>query len=62
MDIGIPREISIEEKRISLAPQGVYTLIRDGNEVYIEKGAGLDSEDPGLVANKRFKRRSSISL
>ena len=42
MDIGIPREIQIEEKRISLAPQGVYSLIREGHRVYIEKDAGLD--------------------
>jgi len=42
MDIGIPKEIQIEEKRISLAPQGVYSLVKEGHRVYIEKGAGLD--------------------
>lgn len=42
MNIGIPKEILIEEKRISLAPQGVYSLIKEGHKVFIEKGAGLD--------------------
>lgn len=42
MNIGIPKEISIEEKRIFLAPQGIYSLVKDGHKVYIEKGAGLD--------------------
>ncbi|MEE4310620.1 MAG: alanine dehydrogenase [candidate division KSB1 bacterium] len=42
MDIGIPKEISIEEKRISLTPQGVYTLVNEGHRVYIEKDAGKD--------------------
>lgn len=41
MDIGIPQEISIEEKRISLTPQGIYTLTKAGHHVYIEQGAGL---------------------
>lgn len=42
MNIGIPKEISIEEKRIFLAPQGIYSLVKEGHKVYIEKGAGLD--------------------
>jgi len=42
MNIGIPKEISIEEKRIFLTPQGIYNLVKEGHHVYIEKGAGLD--------------------
>lgn len=42
MTIGIPKEVSIEEKRISLTPQGVYTLVKEGHQVFIEKGAGTD--------------------
>jgi len=43
MNIGIPKEISSEEKRISLTAHGVYSLVKEGHNVYIEKGAGVDS-------------------
>ena len=43
MNIGIPKEILAEERRISLTAQGVYSLVKEGHKVYIEKGAGLDS-------------------
>jgi alanine dehydrogenase len=43
MNIGIPKEILSEEKRISLTAQGVYSLVKEGHNVYIEKNAGLDS-------------------
>lgn len=42
MNIGIPKETLAEERRISLTPQGVYSLVKDGNKVYIEKDAGKD--------------------
>ncbi len=43
MNIGIPKEIFADEKRISLTAQGVYSLVKEGHNVYIEKGAGIDS-------------------
>ncbi|MBC8183226.1 alanine dehydrogenase [candidate division KSB1 bacterium] len=43
MNIGIPKEILSEEKRISLTAQGVYSLVKEGHNVYIEKGAGVES-------------------
>ncbi len=43
MRIGIPKEITFEEKRIVLAPAGVDSLIKSGHTVYIEKGAGEES-------------------
>ncbi len=43
MNIGIPKEIMAEERRISLTAQGVYSLIKEGHNVLIEKGAGADS-------------------
>jgi len=43
MNIGIPKEILVEERRISLTAQGVYSLVKEGHKVYIEKGAGKDS-------------------
>jgi len=40
MDIGIPKEISAEERRVALTPVGVYALSQRGHNVYVEKGAG----------------------
>lgn len=41
--IGIPREITLQEKRVSLVPSSVLTLTNRGHEVIIETGAGLAS-------------------
>jgi len=41
--IGIPREISNEERRVALAPGGVSALVANGHEVFIETGAGLQA-------------------
>jgi len=41
--IGIPREVSNEERRVALAPSGVSTLVANGHEVYVEKQAGLQA-------------------
>jgi alanine dehydrogenase len=38
--IGVPREVANEERRVSLAPSGVSTLVANGHEVYVEEGAG----------------------
>lgn len=42
--IGIPKENSIDEKRVSLTPGGVSILRANGHEVFIEKGAGEDAK------------------
>ena len=44
MRIGIPKETLHEEKRVALSPAGVDTLVRAGHTVYIETGAGLNSQ------------------
>ncbi len=41
--IGVPGERSNEERRVSLAPSGVETLVASGHEVYVESGAGDNS-------------------
>jgi len=41
MRIGVPREISNEERRVALAPSGITTLVNAGHEVYVESEAGL---------------------
>lgn len=43
MRIGIPREIKPLEGRVGLIPAACAGLVRDGHEVFIEKGAGLKS-------------------
>ena len=40
MRIGVPKELKKDEFRVSLAPDGVRALKRDGHEVYVERGAG----------------------
>lgn len=41
--IGIPKEIILQEKRVSLVPSSIHTLTSRGHEVIIETGAGLAS-------------------
>jgi alanine dehydrogenase len=43
LQIGIPKESSFQENRVSLTPDSVGLLIANGNSVIIEKGAGLAS-------------------
>ncbi len=43
MRIGIPKETHHEEKRVSLAPAGVDTLVKYGHTVFIETKAGEGS-------------------
>lgn len=40
LKIGLPKESSNEETRVSLTPAGVSILVRNGHEVLIERGAG----------------------
>lgn len=44
LKIGIPKENSIDEKRVSLTPGGVSVLRANGHEVFIEKGAGEEAK------------------
>src|SRR5690606_12356585 len=41
--IGVPREISNEERRVALAPSGVSMLVAGGHEVFVEAGAGCQA-------------------
>ena len=41
--IGIPKEISYQERRICLTPDAVYSLTSHGHRVMIEAGAGLSA-------------------
>src|ERR1041384_4270120 len=42
--IGLPREISLSENRISLTPDAVALLVNNGHEVYVETKAGEGSK------------------
>lgn len=39
--IGVPKEVSSQENRVSLVPDGVALLCRNGHQVIVEAGAGL---------------------
>ena len=40
LSIGIPKESSLQEKRVALTPESVELLINCGHKVYVEKDAG----------------------
>ncbi len=43
MIIGVPKEIKVGEKRVSMTPQGVDALVSHRHSVLVEKGAGEGS-------------------
>jgi alanine dehydrogenase len=42
--IGLPKEVSLQENRISLTPDAVALLVNNGHEVWVENKAGVDSK------------------
>ncbi len=42
--IGLPREVSLQENRISLTPDAVGILVSNGHEVWVETNAGVGSK------------------
>jgi len=46
MDIGVPKEIKAEEKRVALTPAGTAALVAHGHRVFLEHGAGEGSGLP----------------
>ena len=49
MEIGIPKEIKIEETRVAITPSGVAALVAHGHQVLIEQGAGAGSSIPDAL-------------
>lgn len=43
LKIGLPREVSNDERRICLTPGGVSVLIANGHQVFIEQDAGAEA-------------------
>ena len=59
LEIGIPKEISFQENRVSLTPDSVALLIKNGHRVIIEKGAG----NPSNFSDKEYSDKGAkISL
>ncbi len=42
--IGVPRETTLQEHRVSLTPSSVNLLVNNGNEVWMETGAGKEAK------------------
>lgn len=43
MRIGVPKEIKNNENRVAMTPAGVFSLLKYGHEVFVEKEAGAGS-------------------
>src|SRR5690625_5703931 len=57
--IGIPREISNEERRVSVTPNGVSVLVANGHEVFVEAGAGADADFPDVRSEEHTSELQS---
>ena len=54
--IGIPKETSFQENRISLIPDSVALLVNNGHEVVLESGAGIAANFTDAEYNKAGAR------
>ncbi|MGZ8604384.1 MAG: alanine dehydrogenase [Actinomycetota bacterium] len=52
MIVGIPKEVKDNEYRVAATPEGVHELVRAGQEVLVEDGAGAGSSIP----QQRYER------
>lgn len=58
MIIGVPKEIKNNEFRVSLTPEGVKELVKDGNRVLVQNNAGKESG----YDNEGYKSAGAIIL
>ncbi len=49
MKIGVPREIKDNERRVSLLPQAVRTLVSRGHQVFVQRHAGAAAGFPDAL-------------
>jgi len=42
--IGVPKETTLQEHRVAITPSSVNLLVNNGNEVWIETGAGKEAK------------------
>src|SRR4051812_38172454 len=59
MIVGVPKEIKSHEYRVAMLPVGVEELGRTGNQVLVERGAGLGS---GIHDEEYEKAGATICL
>ncbi len=59
LKIGLPKEISNDESRISLTPAGVSVLTANGHDIFIEQGAG---EEANFIDQEYAEAGAEISL
>lgn len=52
MQIGVPQEIAVQEKRMPLKPASVGVLVANGHEVVIQSGAGESANFPDKEYNE----------
>jgi alanine dehydrogenase len=48
--VGLPSEVKNHEYRVAITPAGVFELVRNGHEVYIESDAGVGSS----ISNEEY--------
>jgi alanine dehydrogenase len=41
--VGVPKEVKNNENRVSMVPDGVFEVVKMGNRVIVEAGAGVGS-------------------
>ena len=58
MIVGIPKEVKDNEYRVAATPEGVHELVRAGQEVLVEDGAGAGSSIP----QQRYERAGSRGI
>jgi alanine dehydrogenase len=58
MNIGVPKEIKVGERRVAMSPQGVDALVSHRHRVLVEKGAG---EGSGF-SDQEYERAGGIIL
>jgi alanine dehydrogenase len=58
MKIGVPTEIKPSENRVAMVPAGVDVLVRDGQQVFVQVGAGLGSG----IADEEFTSAGASML
>ncbi len=70
MKIAVSKEIEVSERRVSLIPDAVAKLVKQGLEIYVESGAGekanftdTDYEaDGATVVNDTAKLRGEADI
>jgi len=71
LDVGVPKETCLQEKRVALSPLSVQLLVSNGHKVKVETGAGegarytdMNYSDAGaeIIYNKKEVFQSNILL